>query len=225
MFFQNLASTLYESLIGVWAGVIAFLPKLIGAIIVLIIGLIIAAVFGTVVEQIIKGIKLDTLLKKIGVDTYIERGGIKLNSGRFLGRIVYWFFVIAFVLAFTNILGLDVFSSFLQQVLLYIPNIVVAILIMIATFVVANFIRTLTTASVMSAKLQASKFLGTFIWWVIVVFGTITALMQLGINVYVLQTIITGIIAMLALAGGIAFGLGGKDYAARLIEKLKQQTE
>ena len=225
MFIQSMTSTLFGALMGVWYGVMSFIPRFIGAIIVLIIGLIVAAVFGSVVEQIVKGIKLDSLLKKIGLETYVERGGIKLNSGKFLGKIVYWFFVIVFILAVANILGLDVFSDFLRQVLLYIPNIVLGALILVATFVIANFLRKLVTASVMSAKLHASNFLGMFVWWVVMVFGIITALMQVGVNVYVLQTIITGVVAMLALAGGLAFGLAGKDYASRLIDRLRQTTE
>ncbi len=225
MYIQGLTSTLVGSLLNVWIGVINFIPKLIGALIVFIIGLIIATVFGSVIEQIIRAIKLDSLLRKMGVSVYIERSGMNLNSARFFGRLVYWFFVIVFILAVSNILGLEVFSSFLGQVLIYIPNVIVSVLIMLATLILARFLKGLTSASVMSAKLHASKFLGSFVWWVVVVFGFITALMQLGINVYILQTLITGLIAMLALAGGIAFGMGGKDYAARLLEKFRQQTE
>lgn len=225
MYVQNLTSTLFGALMNVWVGVLEFIPKLVGALIVLIIGLIIASVFGSVIDQIIRAIKLDVLLRKLGISVYLERAGITLNSGKFLGRIVYWFFVIVFILAVTNILSLDVFSDFLKQVLLYIPSIVVSALIMLATLVVAKFFKSLITASVLSAKLHASRFLGSFVWWVVLIFGLITALMQLGINVYVLQTLITGVIAMLALAGGIAFGMGGKDYAAHLIEKLRHETE
>ena len=225
MFVQSLTNTLYSSLASVWVGVVAFVPQFLGALVVLIIGLVIASVFGTVVDQIVKAVKLDELLKKLGVAQYVERGGMRLNSGHFLGRAVYWFFAIVSILAVSNILGLDVFSDFLKQVLLYVPNIVAAALIMLATLVVAKFSKALVKASVSSAKLYASNFLGAFVWWVVVVFGLITALMQLGINVYVLQTVITGVIAMLAIAGGIAFGLGGKDYAASLIERLRRETE
>ncbi|PIR44288.1 hypothetical protein COV23_00625 [Candidatus Wolfebacteria bacterium CG10_big_fil_rev_8_21_14_0_10_31_9] len=225
MFIQSMTSTLFGALIGVWYGVASFIPKFIGAIIVLIIGLIVAAVFESVIEQVIRSIKLDSLLKKIGVATYVERGGIKMDSGKFLGKLVYWFFVIVFILAVANILGLEVFSDFLKQVLFYVPNIVVMALILVTTFVVANFLKKTTSASVMSAKLGASNFLGTFVWWVVIIFGLVTALMQVGVNVYILQTIITGVVAMLALAGGLSFGLAGKDYASRLIERLKEITE
>jgi hypothetical protein len=110
-------------------------------------------------------------------------------------------------------------------VLNYLPNVIAAVLIMLATFVVAHFLRKLVTASVMSAKLHSGPFLGTVTWWAIVVFGFLTALTQLNIATAIIQTIITGFIAMLALAGGLAFGLGGKDYANHLLNRLKDRTE
>jgi hypothetical protein len=122
-------------------------------------------------------------------------------------------------------LGLYAFSNFLKDVLNYIPNVVAAVLIMLATFVVANFLRRVVSASVASARLHASKFLGTLTWWSVVVFGLLTALVQLNVAVSVINTLITGFIAMLALAGGLAFGLGGKSYAEYLINKLREHTE
>jgi hypothetical protein len=77
----------------------------------------------------------------------------------------------------------------------------------------------------MGAKLHAASFLGTITWYAVIIFGLVTTLAQLGLNVAILNTLITGIIAMLALAGGLAFGLGGKEYAAHLIEKFREQVE
>ena len=150
---------------------------------------------------------------------------MSLNSGKFFGSLVYWFFVIVFVLAAADTVGLRGLSQFLGEVVAYIPNIIVAALIMLVTALVASALRTAVSSSVMSAKLHASKFLGTLVWWAVVVFGFISALIQLGIAPMLLNTLITGLVAMLALAGGIAFGLGGKDYAAYLLNKLKERVE
>lgn len=222
---NQLVEATFNSLLSVWGGVIAYIPKLIGALIVLIIGLIIAAGLASLIEKLISAIKLDVLIRRIGASQYIERAGFTLNSGKFLGALVYWFFIIVVVLAVSDILGLWGLSQFLSGVVGYAPNVIIAALILVATFIAANFLRSLVRASVMSAKLHASKFIGTAIWWITVVFGIIAALIQLGIAPVLLNTIITGIIAMMALAGGIAFGLGGKDYAAHLINKLKEHTE
>jgi hypothetical protein len=121
-------------------------------------------------------------------------------------------------------LGFKTLSSFLVSVLLYIPNVVVGVLIMLVTVVVANFLKKTVKSSVMSAKLHSAGFLGTLAWWAIVIFGFATALGQIGLDVTILNTVITGIIVMFALAGGIAFGLGGKDAAARAIERFQEQV-
>jgi len=142
-----------------------------------------------------------------------------------LGRLVYWFLVIAFVLAASDALGLAVLSEFLKEVLFYIPNVVAAVLVMLVAVVVANFLRKLIHASIKSAQLHAANFLGTLTWWAVVLFGLFAALNQLNVARDVVTSIVTGFIAMLALAGGLAFGLGGKEYAASLINKLKQHTE
>ena len=96
---------------------------------------------------------------------------------------------------------------------------------MLAALVLAHFLRRVVTASVMGAKLHSGPFLGTVTWWAIAVFGFLTALTQLNIATAIIQTLVTGFIAMLALAGGLAFGLGGKDFAAHLLNKLKDRTE
>ena len=98
-------------------------------------------------------------------------------------------------------------------------------MLVLAAVVVGNFLRSLVKASVSAARLHASKFLATLTWWVVVIFGVLAALMQLGVAGVLLNTIVTGIIAMVAIAGGIAFGLGGKDYAAHLVQKLRENTE
>jgi hypothetical protein len=127
--------------------------------------------------------------------------------------------------AIADSLQLYALSTFLGSVLNYLPNVIAAVLIMLAAFVLAHFSRRLVTASVMSAKFHSGPFLGTVTYWVIAVFGLLTALTQLNIASAIIQTIVTGFIAMLALAGGLAFGLGGKDYAAHLLNKLKDRTE
>lgn len=225
MVIQNWADVVAGSLQSLWAGVVSFLPTLIAAIVVFIIGLIVAAGLGALVEKIFEAIRLDSLLNKLGLSPYLERAGLRLHGARFLGQMVNWFLIIAFLLAASDILGLTALSLFLRDVLFYLPNIVVAVLIMLATVVVANFCRRVVTASVMSARLHAPHFLGTLTWWAIVVFGLLAALVQLNIAPSIINSLVTGFIAMLALAGGLAFGLGGKEYAAYLINRLREITD
>ncbi|MCS6789205.1 MAG: hypothetical protein NZ484_01385 [Patescibacteria group bacterium] len=222
---QDLYNTVTLSFQNVWANVLTFLPTLIVAILILLIGLIIASILGTVVEKIFEALKLDVLLSKIGLAPYFERAGLRLRGAYFLGQLVNWFLIIVFLLAASDMLGLYSFSEFLRDVLGYIPNIIAAVLIMLATVVLANFLRKVVSASVASAKLHASKFLGTLTWWAVVIFGILTALIQLNVAPSVINSLITGFIAMIALAGGLAFGLGGKGYAEHLLNKLREHTE
>lgn len=219
--FQYWIDVVASSLQGVWLDFARFIPSLVGAIIVFIVGLIVASGLGALVEKIFDALKLDSLLGKLGVEPYFERAGLRLRAARFLGQIVNWFLIIAFLLAASDILGLTGVSMFLRDVLNYIPNIAVAVLVMLAAVVLANFLRRVVTASVASAKLHGAHFLGTLAWWSVVLFGLLAALDQLNIATVIVQSLVTGLIAMLALAGGLAFGLGGKEYAAHLVGKLQ----
>ena len=225
MVVQSWTDVVVTSLQNLWFGLVGFIPNLIGALIVLIVGLIVAAGLGTLVEKLFGAIKLDAALAKLGLGPYFERAGLRLRGAYFLGRLVYWFIVVAFFLATSDILQLFALSAFLRDVLTYIPNVIVAAVIMLASVVVAGLLKKLVVASVMSARLHAAHFLGTLTWWAVVIFGFLTALVQLNIAASIINTLITGLIAMLAIAGGLAFGLGGREYAAHLIEKLRDHTE
>lgn len=223
MLIQTWTDVLVGSLQGLWLQVASWLPNLIGALLVFLVGLIVAAGLGSLVEKVVAAFRLDSFLRKAGVEEYTKRANMELNAGHFLGELVYWFMLLAFLLAASDILGFYALSSFLQSVLAYLPNIVIAVLIMAASLVVANLAQHLVRASVLSARLHAVKFLGSAAWWVVMVFGGLAALAQLQIAVS--QTLIQGLVAMVALAGGLAFGLGGRDYAAHLIQKLQDELE
>ncbi len=225
MVIQDWTSVIVGSLQNLWVGAIATLGNIIGALIVLIVGLVIATAIGLLVEKIIGLVKLDKLLGTLGLREFFDRAGMELNSGRFLGKLVYWFFVVVFILAATDILRFYSLSNFLRDALLYIPNVIVAALIMLAAVVIGNFLRRLVRASIKSARLHAPQFLGSLVFWAVVIFGFLASLSQLGIAVAVVNALVTGFVAMLALAGGIAFGLGGKEYASSLISKLKNNLE
>lgn len=225
MIFNEWVNTTGDSLRGLWGTVVGFLPALIGAVVVFIIGLIIASLLEKLVERVIFFLKIDNVMRKAEVEGYLERANIKLNVGVFMGKLVYWFIVVAFLLASSEILKFGAFSEFLKSVLAFIPNVIIATLIMLAAMVVANFLRQLVTASVASAKLNHARGLGVLVWWVVVVFGFLTALPQIGVNTAIIQTLVTGLIAMLAIAGGLAFGLGGKETAARFLNRWSEEMK
>jgi len=222
---QDWAYLVTNYLQSIWVGFLEGAVMVVGALIVFLIGLVVASLFGTLVERLVQVVKLDNLLQKLGVGEYVERAGMSLNSPKFFKKIVYWVFVIVFLVAASDILKLYSLSAFLNSILLYVPNVIVAVLIMLAAFVLAHFLRGVVRASVKASKLHGAGFLGSLTWWSVVIFGFLSALDQLGIAVGIINVLVTGVIAMLALAFGLAFGLGGKDYAAYLLNKFKDQME
>lgn len=225
MYFTSMADVVANSLANLWLGIAAFLPSLFGSLVILLVGLIVAAALGTIVEKLLEAIKLDQMLGRAGIDTHVSRGGLRLRAAYLCGQVVRWFFIIVFALAAADTLGLYALTAFLRDVLGYIPNVVVAALILVVSLAIANILSRVVAASTAAARLAGAGILSTITWWSVVLFGIFAALLQLNVAAAIVQTLVTGIIAMLALAGGLAFGLGGKDYAAHLLEKLRRSTE
>ena len=222
---QSWSDTTLGALNNLWIQVLGTIPMILGALIVFVVGLIIASVLELVVVKLIRLIKLDNLLMRSGVEEYLKRGNLRLDTGKFFGKIIYWFVVIAFVLAASDILKFYAFSNFLNSILNYIPNLIIAVLILLSALIIAGFLKGIIKASVSGARLEGANFLGSLAWWTIVVFGLLAALVQLGIASSLFNIIISGLVAMIALAGGIAFGLGGKDLASHLLKKMEDQLE
>lgn len=222
MIVQTWGDVLNNSFQGLWMGVVLFVPKLIIALVIFIIGWIVAVALGKVVEQIVKALKVDVALKSIGADEPLERAGMKLDAGAFLGGLVRWFVILVFVLAAIDVFGLTQVTEFLRGVVLvYIPQIIVAALILVAAALLADVAQRVVEGSAKAAHLPSSGLLGGMTKWSIWVFAILAALYQLGIAGPFVQTLFTAFVAMLALAGGLAFGLGGKDHASKFLDRLK----
>ena len=223
MLFQTWEKVLTQSFQDLWIGVISFVPNLIIAILIFIIGWMIGAVFGRVVAQIVNAVQVDRALESTGMGEVLSRAGFKLNSGVFLGALVRWFFIIAFLVAAFDVLGLTQVNIFLQEVVLgYLPRVIVAALILLVSAVIADAMQKVVIGSAKAANMTHAHFLGGITRWAIWVFAIIVSLSQLGIAQSFMQILFTGVVVMLAIAGGLAFGLGGRDAAAGFIEKLRK---
>lgn len=219
---QTGGEVLFTSFSMLWGGVVAFLPQLLVALIIVVFGWVIAIAIGRLVMQIVAGLKLDMVLEGLGAKELMSRAGFKLDSGAFFGGLVRWFFIVVFLMTAVDVLGLNEVTSFLRDiVLLYIPNVIVAAIILVAAAVLADISQRLVRGSAQAAHLPSAAFLGGVAKWAIWVFAILTALYQLGIAGPFVQTLFTGFIAMISIAGGLAFGLGGKDAAARFVERLR----
>lgn len=224
MVLQTWGDVIVASLQEVWASVVNFVPLLIGAVVVFIVGWIVAAALGKVVEQVVRALRVDQLLSKLELEKALEKGGWKLNTGAFVGGLVKWFLIVVFLLAAANILGLSQVSDFLRDVLLYIPNVVVSALILIIAALVAGAVEKLVRGSIEAAGYRSSL-AGVVTRWSIWTFAIVAVLLQLGIATALIQTVVTGLVAALALAFGLAFGLGGKDAAAEILARVRGELK
>ena len=219
----NWTDVLIASFQQLWIGVIMFIPKFIIALIIFIVGWIIAVALGKLVSQVIRTLKVDKLLQAVGVENTMSKAGMRLDSGSFIGGLIRWFFIIVFLVASIDVLGLNQVNAFLKDVvLLYLPNVIVAALILVVAAFIADVMKRIVVGSAKAADVPSASLLGGVVKWSIWIFAILAALYQLGIAGVFAQTIFTGFVAMLAIAGGLAFGLGGKDAASRYIEKLRE---
>ena len=223
MIVQIWVDFLRASFSNLWGGVSSFVPQLVVAIIVFVVGWMIAVALGKFVEQILKALKVDIALKSLGMEEPLGRAGWKLDSGAFVGGLVRWFFILVFVLAAADVLGLSQVTEFLRSIVLtYIPKVIAASLILVAAALLADLAHHVVEGSAKAAHLPSAGFLGGIAKWAIWVFALMAALYQLDIVGPLVQTLFTAFVAMLALAGGLAFGLGGKETAARYLDRLRE---
>lgn len=220
---QTWGEAITISLLGLWERFVNFLPALVGAVLVFVAGWIVAVALGKVVEHIVKMIRVDEMMEKAGTKGRFKKAGVELNLAKFFGGLVKWFLVLVFLMAATDILKLTQVTSFLNSIVLYLPNVVVAAIILAVAFLVGNFVFAVVKGSTKVAGIVSATLLGTIAKWAIVVFGFLAALIQLGVATSLINTLFIGFVAMLALAGGLAFGLGGKDEAAAILRKLRQE--
>lgn len=211
---------------NMWEKVISFLPNIVIALVVLLIGWGIAIILGRLTESIIKAIKIDLLIEKSGFNQSIKKSGVEINVAHWLGLLVEWFFIFVSLLATSEILGLNQFSVFLNRILNYfLPNLIVASIVLAVGIWAGRVVGKIIEGSVALANAKVEKFTAAIAKWAVYIFALIFALTQLGITPGLLQTIVAGIIAMIALAGGLAFGLGGKEYAQEVLENIKNEVK
>ncbi|OGZ41384.1 MAG: hypothetical protein A3C80_02635 [Candidatus Ryanbacteria bacterium RIFCSPHIGHO2_02_FULL_45_43] len=221
MYSANPLQDILNVLSSLGTAVIAFLPKLIGAIMIFLVGWLVAVALGKVVAQIVKALKVDQALKSLGAEDPFSRAGFRLDSGAFIGGLVRWFFIIVFLIAAVDVFELDQVTEFLRRVALYLPNVIVAAIILVSASLIGGALQKVVEGSAKAARLPSASLLGGIAKWAIWIFAILAALDQLSIAEAFARTLFIGLVSMIAIAGGLAFGLGGKEQAARFIERLK----
>jgi hypothetical protein len=220
---QTWGEAISSSLIDMWVRFINYMPTILGAIVVFMLGVIVASLFGKITERIVKATHIDQAIDRISVGEKLKEHGIDMAFSHFCGKLVQWFLVLVFLMAATNILRLKQVAGFLNRIILYLPNIIVATIILSIAFLLGNFVYIIVRSSTRAAGITSATLLAKMIKWSIIIFGLLAALIQLGVATTLVNTIFIGLVAASSLAVGLAFGLGGRDEAALILKKIRKE--
>lgn len=220
------ANTLITSFQNMWDRLIGFIPQFLSAVIVLIIGLLVAAALGRLVKSLVAMTRVDELIKRSGMPQKMEGSEVTLTLSGVLGWLVKWFLIIVVLMAVAEILNWTQIISFLNDVALYIPNVLIAVVILAVGVIVGQFIYKVVEEAITVSRTpsSAARPIAAVSKWAIVIFSLMAALIQLGVANSLIEILFSGLVAMLAIAGGLAFGLGGKEKAAKWLDAIEHEV-
>lgn len=212
-----------ETLTALWESFLLYLPNLVVGLIFLIFGWFVAVGLGQAVTQVFKKAKFDELLGKEGWKEALQKAKISIHASKFVGSVVKWVVYTFFIWAAVGVFGLTYFAEFMRDVLEYIPNVLVAALIFVVAVMLADLLAKIIVVATEKANFKYTDLAGEIARWSIWIFAGFAILIELGIAREMLYTLFTGIVALMVIAGGIAFGLGGKDIAAEILKECKNK--
>ncbi len=195
-----------------------FLPALIGALIVLVIGWVISGALARLIEKGLRAIGLERAVHHSGINDFIVRSGTAWTTSKLIAELIKWFIRLIFIQAAANILGMPQITAIINSIILFIPNIVVAMVIIVIGALIAKFLSGLVRGSVSEMGVGNPNLLATLTRYAVIGFAVIAAINQLGIAAVVVNTLFIGFVGAIALAVGLAFGLGGREVAAKITE-------
>jgi mechanosensitive ion channel-like protein len=207
---------LSEAVLTSLAVFLAALPAIVGALLILLIGWIVSAMLGRLVTAVLRRIQVDQLAAKSGVTTVLVRSGVRSDPAEMIGGFVKWYLRLVVILMAANAVGITAIAGIVNQVLAFLPNLLVALLILAAFSWLANVARGFVRGAVDASGMPNGNAIGTLAFVTVLGFGIIAAADQIGVAQTLLNTLFMGIVGALALAFGLAFGLGGRDQAAEI---------
>jgi hypothetical protein len=203
--------------------ILTFLPVLLGALIILIVGWIIAKAIRRLIDVVLKAIRFDTLADKAGITAILNKGDLKITAREVVSGLVYWLVIIMVLVMVVNALGLPKASDVLTSLFAYVPNVIAALFVMIVALFLASFVSGIVRTAAGNANLPKPEIFAGVTRWAIIIFAATIALEELGIAPLLVTTTFNIILGGVCLALALAFGLGGKDAAARYLEELRKR--
>jgi hypothetical protein len=211
------------SLLDLFGRLIQILPDLLGAFLILLVGLIIAPILGGIVKKIIDLLRIDSLAEKMGVKDLAKGYSNNFSISLIIGKLVKWFFALAFVMAAADVLGWTRVTMFLNEIIFYIPQVLIAVVILVFGIIAGNFFGAIVSKSlkVSNAPVNRPELIGKITKWSLIVFAALAALLQLGIAPSLIQILFTGIVLSIALA----VGLGGRKKVEEILDEISAKPK
>jgi hypothetical protein len=215
-----------ESLQNLYYHLISFLPTLLAAAVLLLLGWLIAVFAGALVEKLLRLVKVDVLADRLGMDKLSDRVGRRLSIAKLGHFLIKWFVLIGVFIGVAEVLGLEQVSTFLYNTIFpYFGDVLAAVIILLIGGLAANFLSDLVRGTLAAGEMESADALAGVTKWAIIVFAVLAALAQLNIAEDFLKDLWRGIVVMLAIAGGISFGLGGKDHARKVLDHIENDMK
>lgn len=217
----SVSTAVINSLNNGLIAIVNFVPKFIAGLIILLIGIIIASLIKRLVVELFNVLKVESLLRRYGVPESRQ----DLSWTNILSEIVRWFVIVLFLIPTADVWGLPQIVTVLNAFLLYLPNVFVAAIIAMVGFVFARLAHDVVLASMKGVSRETARTIASVVRWAIIVFVLLAVLSQLGVAVDLIRILFTGFVAMVAIAGGIAFGLGGQGVAKGFLDDLRKKLK
>lgn len=206
-----------DSLVSILVGIVNFIPNLINGIIILLVGYAVAGIVRWVLLVSLRRLNFDPLTERIGVAGALRGVGVKTPGSQLLAQLIFAFLLLSFFITATRIMGLEAVARLLEQLLIFLPDMLAAGIIFVLGGMAAQFVGNLVSAFGATSGVAGAKRLGQFVQYLISLFVLVLALSQLGVDTSILVTAITIGIAAIGLAFGLAFGLGARDIVHHVL--------
>lgn len=200
-----------------------FMPSLIAALAILIVGWIVAKIIKGLVNRILAVIRFDVIAEKAGIPSILSKGGIKFTARQMISGLAYWLVMLTVLAMAVNALGLTATSQIFEGLLTYVPNVIAAIFILVLGMFLGNIVSGIIRTIASNANLPKPQMLGNISQWAIVIFAAAISLIQLRIAPLLIVHTFNILFGGICLALALAFGLGGKDLAAKYLEDLRKR--
>jgi hypothetical protein len=205
--------------------ILAYLPILLGALIILIVGWIIAKVIRRAIDWLLKAVHFDAMADKTGISEILRKGDLKITASQVVSGLVYWLIIIMVLVMTVEALGLPRASDVLATLFAYVPKVIAALLVLVVAMFLASFVSGIVRTACGNANLPKPELIAGISRWAIIIFAVTIAMEELGIAPLLVGTAFNIILGGIVLALALAFGLGGKDAAARYLEESKRKHE